>query len=332
MAENSWFLRCALLLLPCTVVLAPKPSFAQSADAPESGGGTDVEQARKHFSQGLKLYKDGDFDAALVQFERAYSIKSSFKVLYNIAQCYFELHQYVDARDTLTLYLKEGETSLDADRRAAVQKDLDDLVKRIGHLKIVVNVKGASVFVDGKRAGVTPLADVVDVNEGERSVSVETAERGTKQRVVRVAGGEEQTVNLDFPAPERSKTSASSSGRRDSGAVMPPPAQPSGLGAAFWVTGIGALVLGAGAGTTGFFALKAQDDYVQRLHQFGVTEQALDDSRNKTKMFALTTDILAGTALVCASVATIVLVTHDSGPEEVGLGVGPGSVALRGNF
>src|SRR6188768_4477158 len=97
-------------------------ALAQSAETGEAGD--EVEQARRHFGQGLKLYKDGDFDAALVQFERAYAVKPNFKVLYNIAQCHFELRQYVEARDTLSRYLKDGAGSIEAERQSAVQNDL----------------------------------------------------------------------------------------------------------------------------------------------------------------------------------------------------------------
>ena len=93
-------LRRAVSVLSLSLAaLSPLRAHAQGADSAEVSA-DDVEQARKHFGQGLKLYKDGDFDAALVQFERAYAVKPNFKVLYNIAQCYFELHQYVEARDT----------------------------------------------------------------------------------------------------------------------------------------------------------------------------------------------------------------------------------------
>lgn len=288
----------------------------------------DVEQARKHFNQGLKLYKDGDFDAALVQFERAYAVKANFKVLYNIAQCYFELHQYVEARDTLTRYLKDGAGAIDAERQSAVQTDLSELQRRIAHVVVNVNLAGATVYVDGKKAGNTPLAGALDVNEGQRTIAVETSDRGTKQRIVRVAGGEEQTVSLDFAAP--SPTASTSAVQPPVDAASRPATR--GLGAGFWVTGGAALALGAGAGVTGYFALKARDDHDRDLARFGVTSDQLDDSRKRAKNFALTSDILAGSAVVCAGIATVLLFTHDSGSEQVGLGVGPGNVALHGSF
>src|SRR6187551_1944170 len=211
--------------------LSPLGALAQSAETGEAGD--EVEQARRHFGQGLKLYKDGDFDAALVQFERAYAVKPNFKVLYNIAQCYFELHQYVEARDTLSRYLKDGAGAIESERQNAVQTDLSELQRRIAHLTLQVNVAGATVFVDGKKAGTTPLGGAIDVNEGQRTISVETSDRGSKQRIVRVAGGEQQTVSLEFAAPSAAPSAAAANLRPESA----PPQASRGLGAGFWITG-----------------------------------------------------------------------------------------------
>jgi len=322
-------LRRTVWLLGFSLIsLSPLCVRAQIADT-TAGDSGDVDQARKHFGQGLKLYKDGDFDAALVQFERAYAVKPNFKVLYNIAQCYFELHQYVEARDTLSRYLKEGVGSIEAERQAKVESDLSELQRRIAHVTLSINVAGATVYVDGKKVGVTPLTAAVDVNEGQRTISIETPDRGSKQRVVRVAGGEAQTINIDFAAASPTPVAAPASPKAEG----PKPQASSGLGAGFWVTGGFALALGAGAGVTGYLALKAQDDRQDELKTFGVTSRDLDDSRKRAKTFALTSDILAGTAIVCAGVATVLLITHDSGGgEQVGLGVGPGNVTLRGRF
>ncbi len=323
--HSSLYRGLAVVCLSCAVV-SPRAAWAQSGEAGSES--VDVDLARKHFGQGLKLYKDGDFDAALVQFERAYAIKTNFKVLYNIAQCHFELRQYVEARDALSRYLKDGSGNIEPERRTAVENDLNELQRRIAHLKLTVNVPGATVYVDGKKAGTTPLSAPIDVNEGQRTISVESAEHGSKQRVVRLAGGEEQAITLDF---ETAKPSAVATNLGPS-ATSATPRTERGLGAGFWVTGIGALALGAGAGVSGYLALQAQDDRDQDLKRPGVTSAELDDGRSKAKTLALTTDILAGGAIVCAGIATVLLITHDSSPQQVGLGIGPGNVSLRGRF
>jgi tetratricopeptide (TPR) repeat protein len=317
------------LAVVLAAVSSPSVVWAQTEEGGGAAGGESLEvvQARKHFSQGLKLYKDGDFDAALVQFERAYAVKPNYKVLYNIAQSYFELRQYVEARDSLTRYLKDGGDAIDAERRASVEKDLAELQSRISHLKLLVNVAGAAVYVDGKKVGTTPLAGSVDVSEGQRTIAVESANRGSKQRVVRVAGGEEHIVEIAFEAQANPAQTASAL-RVD----QPPTATSTGLGAGFWVTGVSALVLGAGAGVTGYLTLESEKKHDAKLDELGVRQNDLDDSRDKTKTLALTTDILAGGAVLFAGIATVLLITHDSDPHQVGLSVAPGRVALSGKF
>lgn len=305
------------LLLAC-------PSFAQAeASAPASAELRDVEVARGHFSEGLKLYKDGDFDAALVQFERAYAVKPNVKVLYNIAQTYFQLRQYVEARDAMSRYLNEGGTDIEPERRAAVGSDLAELERRIAKVKISVNVRGASVFVDGKKVGTTPLSAPISVSEGQRTISVESPDRGARQRLIQVAGGEEQSLSLDFEnAQAPVATGAKSPSQRES----------PGLGTTFWVTAVSALALGAGAGVTGVLALGAQRDNHNQHDELGVSPATLDRSRSRAKTFALTTDILAGSALVCAGVATVILISKPNRSVQVGLGVGLGSAELVGRF
>ena len=296
----------------------PTPSAAPPAPAASDG---DVEQARQHFAQATKLYKDGDFDAALVQFERAYEAKPNYKVLYNIGQTYFQLREYVEARDAMQRYLKDGGAQIDAERLAAVTKDIADLDQRVATVTITVNVDGSTVLVDGKKIGTTPLAAPVAVSEGQRTISVEAPGRGILQRQIRVAGGEHPTLDLAFEAAPV--------------AVVQPPqsgASPR-LGAGFWTTAVGAVVLGAGAGVTGYLALHAQSDNKDQQRELGVTHKQLDDSNQRAKAFALTTDILAGAAIVCAGVATVIWVSAPSASSpQLGLVVNPGSASLVGRF
>ena len=305
---------------------APTPAAA-ATDAPAAAAPADdvTTQAREHFTQATKLYKDGDFDAALVQFERAYELKPNYRVLYNIGQTYFQLRQYVEARDAMTRYLKEGGDQIDAERQAAVHKDLADLQRRLAKVTIQVNVGGATVLVDGKNMGVTPLAEPIVVSEGLRSISVEAPNRGVLQRQLQVAGGDQQVLTLKFDEGPRTIVIKASDA----------PAEAKGrLGAGFWVTAIGAVALGAGAGVTGYLAFKAQDDNRNQRKQFGVTPTQLSDSSDRAKTFALTSDILSGAALVCAGVATVILVTSPSHPHsaQLDLNLGLGSAALRGQF
>ena len=313
-----------LLCLPARVALGADPAPAPG----EPKTAADVERAREHFNQGLKLYRDGDFGAALVQFERAYAVKPNYKVLYNIAQTCFQLRDYVEARNAMRRYLSDGGAEIDADRVAQATQDLAELERRIGTIRLSVNVDGASVFVDGKRVGTTPLREPIAVSEGQRTISVEEPSRGARQRLVRLAGAEELTLTLDFEAP-RAPVTATAPPR------SPQPEAP-GLGAGFWVSAVSAVALGAGAGVTGYLTLRAQDENRDERNKLGASMSALESSHDDAKALALTTDILGGAAIVCAGVATVVLLTRPSRSErntaELSLAVGPGRAALSGRF
>jgi tetratricopeptide (TPR) repeat protein len=311
-----------LLIGSLVTVPASADAGAGSAAAPVAAEDVTL-QAREHFGQGTKLYKDGDFDAALVQFERAYELKPNYKVLYNIGQTYFQLREYVEARDSMTRYVKDGGDQIDAERLAAVNKDLADLERRLAKVTLTVNVTGATVLVDGKKVGVTPLSEPIVVSEGQRAISVEAPNRGVLQRQIRVVGGDQQALTLTFEDAPRTVIVK----------TVPQDVKPR-LGAGFWASAIGAVALGAGAGVTGYFAFQAQDDNRRQKKEFGVTPSQLDDSNKRAKTLALTTDILSGAALVCAGVATVILVTSPSHPRSasLGLNVGLGSAALSGQF
>jgi len=315
------FRSLAVPLLAASILVHPASARAD-APAKDSPEATDVEEARQHFSDGLKLYKDGDFDAALVQFERAYSIKANYKVLYNIAQTYFQLREYVEARDNMARYLKEGGSAIEPERQAAATKDLADLEKRVAKVTLSVNVAGATVLVDGKKVGTTPLSEPISVSEGQRTISVEAPNRGARQRLIRVAGGEEQSLKLDFEDTPRTIIVRTNAADR----------KPQGLGPVFWATAVGAVALGAGAGVTGVLALKAQTDNKNQQKQLGVSSSTLNDSSTRAKNLAITNDIMTGAAVVCAGIAVVILVTHHSESSQVGLSIGPGSAHLVGNF
>lgn len=288
----------------------------------------EAQQAHQHFSLGVKLHAEGDVGPALAQFQRAYAFKPHFRVLYNIAQCHFELRDYVQARAALRRYLAEGgASSLDAERRARVEADLADMGRRIAELDIQSDVRGAVVYVDGRRIGTTPLSQAIDVNEGQRSLSVESSARGTKQRSILLVGGERQTISVKFElAPE----AGAGYGLERSPSHPRVPASPPSVGAGFWVAGVGAVLFAGGAAATGYLALRAEDERRAALDRPNVAAE-LDSDARRIRTLAMTSDALLGSAIICAGVATTLLVLHGRETRSA-LAVGPGSVALRGSF
>src|SRR5438876_6791259 len=114
MRRTSW--TAAALLL--ATLLGASGARAQTA----SGGGTPsqatMDEAAAHFRRGVDLFKEADFRGALIEFRRANQLAPSFRVLYNIGQCYLELQDYGGALRSFQAYLSEGGKGIPRDRRS----------------------------------------------------------------------------------------------------------------------------------------------------------------------------------------------------------------------
>ena len=65
-------------------------------------------EAQQRFLRALELYDEGNLDAARTELARAYDIAPHFKLLYNMGQIAFELHDYPAALAAFEKYLSEG--------------------------------------------------------------------------------------------------------------------------------------------------------------------------------------------------------------------------------
>src|ERR1044071_8621580 len=133
---------------------------------------TKLDEAKSHFQSGAALYDGNDLRGALVEFQRAYELAPSYKILFNIAQVEMELQDHAGAFKAYTRYVKEGGPDIAPARLAQVNAEIERLRGRIGFLAIQTSA-GASVFVDDLQVGYAPLPEPVAVNAGRHRVTVE---------------------------------------------------------------------------------------------------------------------------------------------------------------
>jgi hypothetical protein len=270
-----------------------KPSVSSSQKSELSSA---QEEASQRFQRGVKLYRDRSFDAALVEFNRAYEIAPDYRVLYNIAQVQVERGDYVGAVKAFRQYREEGGDSIEPSRIAEVQSEIGRLEGRIARLKIVSDVSGAEVLIDGDTAGTLPLA-MVPVNAGVRRVSVRKKGFETDEQRLMLAGGEEKTIEVHL---KRNVADSSSK----SGAFADRSAAPGDAGSGwhpttgFWVSLAATVVAG---GSTAAFALVTHSDdnkFGNELDRFPGSRSAIDNARSNLKRDALITDVCAALTVV----------------------------------
>jgi tetratricopeptide (TPR) repeat protein len=299
---------------------------------------TDKGSAAEHFGQGVELYQEGNLDAALVEFERAYELSPNFRVLYNLAQVQAERQQYVLATDLFERYLSEGKTEISVERKAAVLEELQRLHKRIADLWVEANVDGVEVFIDGVSVGRLPLATAIPINAGVINVRLEKSGFESQTQRMSVAGEEHPRLSVEM-VPLAS--SARAREPREGGPKTDPEPQLKPNRTAFWVSAAATGAFAGAAATFGVLALNADSKLEDEFDQFPTDSAQIKSTRDDIKLYSILADGLGAGAIVCAGIAVYFLVNPKMVPVDESQEVGfrsirvigqPKGVGLAGRF
>jgi tetratricopeptide (TPR) repeat protein len=317
----------------------PESAEPESAEAPaETPNDEAIAEAARRYDLGLKLYAEGEFRLAVIEFERTYQITSDYRVLYNIGQVRIQLGNYARAIGALKEYLKAGGDNIAEDRRKAVETDLEMLASRTGLVRIVVNVHGADLLVDDLIIGQSPLVEPVLLDAGEHRVSARAPGYEPRTVPLTLAGRDSEIVELKLvKLPERGqRIIVREVDRTDNTTWM----------IATWSA---AGVLAVGAGVTGGLGLKAASDLEDQRGEEGVSNDTRDSTSRRARTLFLATDVMGGLAIVTAGVALYFTLSDSSSdakkdtprksqpklkpaPARTSLVLGPGRIGLKGEF
>jgi hypothetical protein len=285
-----------------------RPAAAAPSPTAPATAAANMEEAQRRFKRGSELYKEGDLAAALVEMKRAYELVPSFKILYNLGQVAYQMHDYAGALRYFRQYLDVGQSAVPPDRRRELADEIPRLEQRVGRLEISTAERNLDVFVDDAPVGQSPLAAPVAVNEGRRRIEVVGAGGARRSNVVEVPGGE--LVRVSFPALGADATSLGAAAPARPAPLLVS-AQPAGEGSTRdrpaarsrvpWWPWVATALLAGGAATTGAFAWSDQRELERQLDAYPADGGAITTSRNRTHTLALTTDgLLVGTVLMGA--------------------------------
>jgi hypothetical protein len=294
----------ALAFAAALLALTPVVARAQQPPPPAPAPGN---QADNHFKRGVELYNESDYSAALIEFRRAYELDPRFQALYNIAETYYQLQNYAEALKTFGKYLQDGGAQISPGRREEVDKEVAKLKTRVATLEITTNLGDVDIAIDDVPVGKTPFSAPLLVSAGRRRVTASRAGKPPVTQVVELAGGDARKVALQVaddaapvPVPVAPPTETPA-----------PPPRP--VPVAPWVvTG----VLTAGAVVTGALALGASSTLKTDLATYGIDPKTVTSDHTKTFALALTTDLLAGSAIVLAGVSIYLTTRSPKKPDD----------------
>ena len=176
--------------------LAQGPAAPAAAPAPLSASLTGM--ARAEYEAGKLLYQDGDFQNALIKFQRVYELSHDGRLLWNIAVCEKNLRRYTRVLTTLDRYLVEAGSVISAEDRQEA-KDLAAAARPlVSALRITVTEPGAAIVIDDVSVGTSPLAAPVSLDLGTRRIHIQKAGYKSFDRRLEVAGGTELTITASL--------------------------------------------------------------------------------------------------------------------------------------
>ena len=286
-----------------------------------------MDEARAHYETGLQLYNEGNFDAALVELQRAYEIAPTYRILYNIGKIYHKTNHYSEAIRDYEGYLEQGGAEIASERRAEVEKDLAVLKSRVASVEVVVNVPGADVSVDDVPVGKAPLPHSLVVDPGRRKISAGKAGYAPATQVLMLAPSDAVAAHLNLIdlRPRESRHEVH---------VDPGPRNRA------IVSGIATGVFLAGATVFGVLALNANSTLSSDRTTFGIDPNTLSHDSNAVKTWSILSDSCTGLAIVGAGFGayfTWQALRAESSADKpdkptVGVQFGPTGIGIDGSF
>jgi hypothetical protein len=177
----------------------PAPARAQKSSAAE---------AQEHFDEGAKLYVEGEYSAAIIEFRKGHRLRPHPMFLYNIARAHQKLDQCDKVVDVATQALASENGELGARTRAKAQA-------LVAGCRLALGAPARGEQITAARPSPKEFGEPGGDDAGD----------GTQDGGAEVAEGPGADAPPETPPPSETKSS--------------------GFGALGWI-GVGALVIGGG--------------------------------------------------------------------------------------
>lgn len=200
----------ALLLntFAATASFAAPPPTAPGSAAPalspaSPANDAQKEEARSHFELGLSHFDRGEWSAALAEFMRARELYPTRSATKNAAVCLRKENRFDEALDMFEA-LDHDYADLSETDRALARQEIAELKRSVGTLAIHAAEPGASVTIDGRSRGNSPLPGPLRIGVGAHVVRVYKEGFVPFEVRVEISSGQAASVDANLRALTRS--------------------------------------------------------------------------------------------------------------------------------
>lgn len=316
------FAAVVVLAAPGAAAQSPADDASRAVRAPSGASDERAQEARTRYDRGLQLYNEGAAEGALVEFERAYQLSPTYRLLYNIALIRVQLNDYAQAIKAFQEYLAEGGAEVPSVRRSEVERQVAVLRTKVGRVEVASRARGADVLVDDVVVGRVPLADALVLNPGRRRITIARA-GSSSTTLVTVAGQDHLKIELNLEAPK-----APSAAPMSTTTTNHVPAYVA------WGVTAG---LAAGTAIAGVIAFDAMADLDEERRRIPTTRARLDQAESRMTVRAAVTDVLAGATIIAGGAALYFTFSKPSsgatrGGDDIRVGVSPTGLRFEHRF
>jgi tetratricopeptide (TPR) repeat protein len=205
-------------------------------------------EAKRLKDIAAESYRRGEYETALEYLEQAKRLYPSANLEYDLGLALTKLDRDAEAADAFELYLARAKDVPEPVRAAAVAQ-LGRIDARLGRLTVECGVAGASLLVDGKPRGATPLASPLRVAPGAHTLRLQLGGFQPAVQELSLAAGESRkvTIALEPLEPAAPGSAPSPSAQLTVRAAPTPAPRPLYRRGWFWGVVIGAAALVGGA-------------------------------------------------------------------------------------
>ncbi len=206
-----WLGAVLFLLVPSSVLVAPRPAAAQSA--------ADKATARGLAREGIKLFKAGKFADALDKLQRAQSLYDAPVHLIYIARCQDKLGLVVESTETyrklVRLDLDDGAPDAFKQAVADAKKELPEVEPKLASIKIEVqpaNIEGLKLSIDEVNVSSAVVGVDRPANPGTRKITASAPGYHPSEQTVELKAGDSKTVSFALEVDEEAGAAGGTGG------------------------------------------------------------------------------------------------------------------------
>ena len=279
-------------------------------------------KAQALLKEGTALFDRGDLAGALAKFQTAYGVYPSPKLQFNIGQADRDLGRPVEALEAFDRFLAQAPDAA-PEILAEARQSVAELKSKLGQLKIECPTSGASVELDGRPLGITPMPAPIWTMPGRHRITLRHPQYTTTTATVDVVAGQTQAITqklglaLVTPSPAPPPIPVVETATIPQLVAAPAGANPQGLAARqkwyFWAAAGATVALTTGAILSGL----SSDSRYSALESscaktsIGCSEAQIDGVKSRTTL-ANVLWVLAGASAIATGVSFYVD-SHETG-------------------